>query len=339
MTSVGFNFDIESVVGVGASNTSGGGSSNIIGGVNVAYPPGPTTTGQSIVYNAVSNQWTFRLSDANMIHSIPVKDTPAPTDTQSMVYDSTNSEWTYNLANANKINSIPVKDTPAPADTQSMVYDSTNSEWTYNLANANKINSIPVKDTPAPTHGQVLTYDSILGSWIYSLSAGIVPPGTMLPFAGATVPAGYLWCDGTSVSRTTYANLFSAIGIAWGEGEDSSVFNLPDMRGMFARGVDMGAGRDPDAASRLALNIGGNTGDKVGSYQFSTYENHNHFLQNASGHLSHVYDPIGGTIAINTGSTAPTTLFEELPFAAETTFEGGNETRPINVNVNWIIKY
>jgi hypothetical protein len=92
-----------------------------------------------------------------------------------------------------------------------------------------------------------------------------VPPGSILPFAGATAPGGFLLCDGSAVSRTTYAKLFAATGTAWGRGDSYNTFNVPDLRGYFLRGRDSGTGRDPDRGGRTANN-GGNPGDAVGSY-------------------------------------------------------------------------
>lgn len=54
-----------------------------------------------------------------------------------------------------------------------------------------------------------------------------VPTGTILPFAGGTIPSGFLACNGAAVSRTTYAALFSAIGTTYGSGNGSTTFNLP----------------------------------------------------------------------------------------------------------------
>ena len=56
---------------------------------------------------------------------------------------------------------------------------------------------------------------------------GILPTGTILPFAGGTIPNGFLACNGAAVSRTTYAALFSAIGTTYGSGDGSTTFNLP----------------------------------------------------------------------------------------------------------------
>ena len=55
------------------------------------------------------------------------------------------------------------------------------------------------------------------------------PTGTMLPFAGKTVPAGFLLCNGAAISRTTYARLFSVLGTTWGAGDGSTTFNLPNV--------------------------------------------------------------------------------------------------------------
>ena len=79
------------------------------------------------------------------------------------------------------------------------------------------------------------------------------PVGTMLDFAGSSAPTGYLLCDGAAVSRTTYGSLFTAIGTAWGSGDGSTTFNVPDMR----RRVAVGAG---GARSDELLNTVGATG-------------------------------------------------------------------------------
>lgn len=81
-------------------------------------------------------------------------------------------------------------------------------------------------------------------------SYGLCPPGSLMAFGGANIPAGWLLCNGTNVSRTAYASLYAAIGTNWGAGDGSTTFNLPDCRGYFLRGVDGGAGNDPDTASR-----------------------------------------------------------------------------------------
>jgi hypothetical protein len=62
-----------------------------------------------------------------------------------------------------------------------------------------------------------------------------LPSGMVLYFANSTVPTGWLQCNGAAVSRTTYANLYAAIGTVYGSGDGSTTFNLPDTRGQFIR--------------------------------------------------------------------------------------------------------
>lgn len=83
--------------------------------------------------------------------------------------------------------------------------------------------------------------DAAGGSYV---PAGLGP----LPYAGATAPAGWLFCYGQQVSRTTYAALFAAIGTAFGVGDGATTFNLPDMRGRVPLGRDDLGGA---AASRV----------------------------------------------------------------------------------------
>jgi microcystin-dependent protein len=76
-----------------------------------------------------------------------------------------------------------------------------------------------------------------------------VPAGCILPFAGATAPDGWLLCHGQAVSRALYADLFAAIGTAYGAGDGVTTFNIPDLRGRVAAGRDDMGGAD---AGRLA---------------------------------------------------------------------------------------
>jgi microcystin-dependent protein len=99
-----------------------------------------------------------------------------------------------------------------------------------------------------------------------------VPVGIITPWAGtlgtngANLPNGWLDCNGGALSTTTYSALFAVIGYAWGG--SGNTFYLPDLRGYFLRGVDEGAGNDPDTATRAASSSnGGNSGDAVGSSQ------------------------------------------------------------------------
>lgn len=85
----------------------------------------------------------------------------------------------------------------------------------------------------------------------------VAPPGLIVFFAMQMAPTGWLKCDGSTVSRTTYAALFAAIGTTFGVGNGSSTFHLPDLRGGFVRGWDDG-------------NLGADTGRVFASTQQAT---------------------------------------------------------------------
>jgi len=80
-----------------------------------------------------------------------------------------------------------------------------------------------------------------------------LPPGTLTAFGGSTAPTGWLVCDGSAISRTTYSLLFAVVGTAYGAGDGSTTFNLPDLRGRVP--VGYAAGGHADVAT-LGLNDG-----------------------------------------------------------------------------------
>lgn len=106
-----------------------------------------------------------------------------------------------------------------------------------------------------------------------------VPPGCIMPYAGATAPDGWLLCHGQAVARATYADLFAAIGTAYGPGDGSTTFNLPDLRGRVAAGRDDMGGSD---AGRLAGGVanrtvlGGAGGAATHTLSTSQMPAHNH---------------------------------------------------------------
>jgi microcystin-dependent protein len=209
-----------------------------------------------------------------------------------------------------------------------------------------------------------------------SLLGTFVPPGVIMPFGGATAPTGWLACNtATGISTTTYAALFAAIGYAWGN-PGGGLFNLPDLRGRFPRGVDGGIARDPDRTRRIACNAGGNTTDNVGSVQGMASaivaDNQGNTkistgLANAASSISgsvggsdgtHIhgwqYNANASAFGANNGASSnasgtPTESTLITPSgsghghshsltAAAQGHTGDLETRPVNANVNYIIK-
>jgi len=162
------------------------------------------------------------------------------------------------------------------------------------------------------------------------------PVGSILPWAGASgsVPTGFLLCDGTAVNRTTYADLYTAVGNAWGSGNNSTTFNLPDLRGRFLRGADLGTNRDNDAVSRTQSNAGGNTGNVQGSIQSDQSKHLDRFetINSAPSSIGVNNVPTDGTFSDWGTSGNGTGSNVEIRFALNT-----NETRPKNASVNFII--
>ena len=86
--------------------------------------------------------------------------------------------------------------------------------------------------------------------------------GMLMPYAGLTAPSGWLLTYGQEVSRTTYADLYTAIGTTYGVGDGSTTFNLPDLRGRVVAGQDDMGGT---SANRLTTAESGINGDTVGA--------------------------------------------------------------------------
>lgn len=170
---------------------------------------------------------------------------------------------------------------------------------------------------------------------VAAVRESLCPAGTISAFAGDTAPAGWLLCDGTEISRTTYATLFNTVGSRFGSGNGSTTFRVPDFRGRFLRGKDGNAGRDEDRNSRTAMNTGGATGDAVGSVQEDVFKAHYHTYGD-------IYHSEGnGTITVpnNKGSGDTDSDNRGLEITRNGNNTGGSETRPENATVNYIIKY
>jgi hypothetical protein len=152
----------------------------------------------------------------------------------------------------------------------------------------------------------------------------LIPVGTIMAYGGDTrnntvVTAlnsqGWLPCDGRAYAAQEYPELAKVIGNSFGN------LRVPDLRGRFLRGTDQGATRDPDTGSRRPEN-GGNAGDNVGSVQDDEFRSHQHQYTLFPGRR-------GGIASGDYWSTNDN---------AQTGPAGGNETRPKNVYVNWIIR-
>ena len=98
----------------------------------------------------------------------------------------------------------------------------------------------------------------------------LVATGAVMDYAGATAPDGWLLCDGSPVSRATYADLFAAIGTTYGAGDGSTTFNLPDLRGRTTAGKDdMGGTSGNRITAAWADTLGGSGGAESHTLQMT----------------------------------------------------------------------
>lgn len=160
-------------------------------------------------------------------------------------------------------------------------------------------------------HGQLL--EAIQSLIDGAAGAARVRPGIIEIFGGGEAPDGYLECDGALVSRTTYADLFAAIGTIFGVGDGATTFALPDLRGEFVRGWDHGRGID---AAR-----------ERGSAQTDMLKSHTHSVT-----------PPAATDDTSSGATTTGSGGGETITPYNTASSGGTETRPRNVALMMVIK-
>jgi len=138
------------------------------------------------------------------------------------------------------------------------------------------------------------------------------PSGLVSYFANTSAPTGYLECNGAAVSRSTYSDLFAAIGTTHGSGNGSSTFNVPDLRGEFIRGWDNSRGID--------------SGRAFGSSQDDALQGHGHMLTTQSN------GPGGGsgTFATGVGRSSDRVL-QPVNLSGYGTVRYASETRSRNV--------
>jgi microcystin-dependent protein len=149
---------------------------------------------------------------------------------------------------------------------------------------------------PSFTSGQVL-----LASQQNALASYAVPTGSITAFAGSTAPSNFLLCDGTAVSRTTYAELFALISTTYGVGDGTSTFNVPNLKGRVPVGRD---------STQTEFDTLGETGGaKTHTLVIGEIPSHNHEIQrtnsaatSVAADASNVYETKNGTGATYTST-------------------------------------
>lgn len=163
-----------------------------------------------------------------------------------------------------------------------------------------------------------------------------VPTGTVLAFAGATLPPGFLFCDGTIKKRADYPSLAVAMGATYG-GDGVTTFGVPDLRGMFIRGLsNMSSPIDPTLASTV------DAGRALGTRQEDRFQGHWHVTGTHSGSDNDFTGWTTGGAGRGWGAGYGGTFLRARTPMADNAGNGaprfGPETRPVNVALKYIIK-
>lgn len=178
-----------------------------------------------------------------------------------------------------------------------------------------------------PINGQVWTpgTTATIGQ---AAPASTIPSGAIFPFASNTIPpSGWFLCNGQAISRTTYANLFAAIGTTYGAGDGSTTFNVPNLQGLFLRGVG-------------SQTVGGitYTSGSLGAATSDEFQGHQHVgaWNNGAAPFGDWTTPVSCLNGVSITSQIPP-LVSNAVAGSNGTPRYGSETRPVNMAVNYII--
>ena len=218
-----------------------------------------------------------------------------------------------------KSTNFAVKDTLTSGDPNKVVSGAEIDTEFNNVASSSttKIDKVPSATTGnLPQFTATGAIEDSSESTASLILAAAPPSGVITVFAGTSAPTGWLECDGSNVSRSTYADLFSAIGTNFGVGDGTTTFGLPDLRGEFVRGWDNGRGVD--------------SGRSFGSNQSGDIQSHNHSFSFALGG--------NGESELRNRPSSSDDRGSPFTYSDSTNSTGGSETRPRNVAMMYIIK-
>jgi len=130
------------------------------------------------------------------------------------------------------------------------------------------------------------------GSAFQGLTASVTPAGIIRCFSGSTIPSGWLVCDGSTINRMAFSNLFKVIGTTFGAGNSNDTFTLPDMRGRSPIGAGTGA-------SLTARTLGSTLGAETVTLAEANMASHTHTNNSATATQSatHTHTATSGTVS------------------------------------------
>lgn len=170
--------------------------------------------------------------------------------------------------------------------------------------------------------------------WLYLNVVQGIPIGVVQAFAGRTTPQGWLLCDGSAVSRTTYAKLFSVIGTTYGSGNGSTTFNLPNLvdkfvEGSATAGTVKSAGLPNITGNGVIVQVTDNSSDSQGLW-----------VRGGNGALyaGGKWGRTGGLTNYAAHETYPSEICIDAS-RSNSIYGGSNTVQPPAVTMRYIIKY
>ena len=150
----------------------------------------------------------------------------------------------------------------------------------------------------APIRSNVFLQATVTGSTSSQAVAPLIPAGVIVAWAGSTAPDGWLICEGTAISRTSYAALYTLCSVTFGSGDGTNTFNLPDLRGRAIYGTNSAT---ITYATKTASGVG--SGFSSGSGSTGAGGAHTHTTTTASINSTSDKD-VAATVTVLTGITA-----------------------------------
>ena len=290
---------IDSILGGGTAVTgidinSGTIDGAVIGGATPAAITGTTITGSTSLTSPIIQTAEIKFSDGDAAMTI-----------------ANGGAVTFSVAPSFPDNTVQTADVQDNAITLAKLTGLTRGSIIYGNASGDP--------TALPVGTGVLTGDGTDVSWAAGGSG--VPEGTIIWHAANTPPSGYLKANGAAISRSTYATLFAVIGTTYGGGDGSSTFNVPDLRGEFARGWDDSRGID--------------SGRAFGSSQTDEFEAHYHLMQASGG------SQVNGGVTTYPFGMSYNSVYGTGAYDSKRseTVGGASETRPRNIALLACIKF
>ena len=215
--------------------------------------------------------------------------------------------------------------------------DSSNSNFVAIRAPSNAASDITLTLPSSDGNANDVLQSDGSGNLSFAALPTAVPTGSVHLMASTTAPSGYLKCNGAAVSRTTYADLFNEIGTAFGAGNGSSTFNVPDLRGEFVRGWDDSRGIDS------GRNFGTAQSDQNKQHNHSatstvTDPGHNHVYIDQQAHNEGYRPWKAGDNDCGQRNKNTSNAFTGISVSTSIANDGGNESRPRNIAMMYVIK-